>query len=375
MNENLSDTSKHLSPHTNAVRRQGTVSRVAGIVGEILATLAVLCGLYVIWQLWWTGVQSEHSQMETRQASSWSEPAANKGGEEKIASKQDGQAPVQPQSAKRGELIAQLYVPRFGSTWQRNIVEGTSADLLAYGGIGHYSQTQMPGQIGNFALAGHRAGYGEPLSSVDKLSEGDPIVVRTQDYWYVYHFTAKKIVDPTQVDVIAPNPEHPEQEATKATITLTTCEPKYATAAHRWISWGELDYWAKVSDGVPTELAAKSNGGVTIVSETHSSPLVKMGTLSPIVTLLLLAYIVIYLAALLAWRYPKLEAISDGREPKPYLSFYGWLTRHQAGIKPVRIVLMALLLLTVACALFEWVFPWMAANVPFMRAISNYPTV
>ncbi len=42
-------------------------------------------------------------------------------------------------------------------------------------------------------------------------------------------------------------------------ITLTTCEPKYTTATHRWISYGELSYWAKVSDGVPEELATSSN--------------------------------------------------------------------------------------------------------------------
>ena len=52
----------------------------------------------------------------------------------------------------------------------------------------------MPGQVGNFAFAGHRNGYGQPLGDVDKLQEGDPIIVRTQDYWYVYHYTSYKIV-------------------------------------------------------------------------------------------------------------------------------------------------------------------------------------
>ncbi|OZG49068.1 class E sortase [Bombiscardovia coagulans] len=375
MNEETSETSKHRSSVTHHKKQQGSVSRVAGIVGEILATLAILCGLYVVWQLWWTGIQSQHTQYETLKATSWSAPASPTGGKEKVAPEQTGPMPVQPQNVKRGDLVAQLYIPRFGATWERNVVEGTSADLLAYGGIGHYSQSQMPGQTGNFALAGHRAGYGEPLSNVDKLREGDPIVVRTQDYWYVYHYTNKKIVDPSEVSVIAPNPEHPEEEATKAAITLTTCEPKYATAAHRWISWGDFDYWAKVSDGIPRELAANNNGGVTFESKRSPSPLVKFGSLLPVMTLLLLAYVVIYLSALLAWRYPKLKAISDGREPRPYLSMYGWLSRHQSGIKPVRCVLMVLLALVVACAMFEWGFPWMAAHVSFMRSISNFPTV
>ncbi|RBP99624.1 class E sortase [Bifidobacterium xylocopae] len=374
MSQQPSDQSRHLSHEPFEPSRQGTVSKLAGLAGEILATLAILCGLYVAWQLWWTGVQSEHAQTQARQSASWTAPASDKG-REKVAHKQDGEPPVQPQTAHRGEMIGQLYVPRFGATWERNLVEGTSADLLAYGGIGHYTQSQMPGQKGNFALAGHRAGYGEPLSQVDKLQEGDPIVVRTKDYWFVYHYTSKKIVDPSQVNVIAPNPEHPDQPATTRMITLTTCEPKYATAAHRWISWGQLDYWAKVSDGVPLELSAKNNGGVTFESERSASPLVRMGSLLPVITALLLVYAVIYLAALIAWRFPRLKAMSEGREPQPYLSIYGWLNRHQAGIAPVRWILMILLGLLAVCALFQWIFPWMTANIPFMRALSNYPTI
>jgi hypothetical protein len=67
--------------------------------------------------------------------------------------------------------------------------EGTSNEQLAKHGLGHYHETQMPGQLGNFAVAGHRSGYGEPLAHVDELQEGDAIVVRTKDYWYVYHYT------------------------------------------------------------------------------------------------------------------------------------------------------------------------------------------
>lgn len=47
---------------------------VLGILGEVLMTLAAVCALYVVWQMWWTGVQSEHTQVETRQSASWSDP-------------------------------------------------------------------------------------------------------------------------------------------------------------------------------------------------------------------------------------------------------------------------------------------------------------
>ena len=36
---------------------------VLGILGEVLMTLAAVCALYVVWQMWWTGVQSEHTQV------------------------------------------------------------------------------------------------------------------------------------------------------------------------------------------------------------------------------------------------------------------------------------------------------------------------
>ena len=36
-------------------------------------------------------------------------------------------------------------------------------------GPGHYTNSQLPGQIGNFALAGHRVGKGEPFLNLDQL--------------------------------------------------------------------------------------------------------------------------------------------------------------------------------------------------------------
>ena len=76
------------------------------------------------------------------------------------------------------------------------MVEGTDEAELSLHGLGHYPSTQMPGSVGNFAVAGHRNGYGRPLGDVDLLQEGDAIIVRTKDYWYVYKYTTYKIVTP-----------------------------------------------------------------------------------------------------------------------------------------------------------------------------------
>lgn len=345
---------------------------VLGILGEVLMTLAAVCALYVVWQMWWTGVQSEHTQVETRQSASWSDPAG--GDSSKVAKAQSGDVPVQPTSASDGELIAQVYVPRFGQGWVRNVVEGTDEAELSLHGLGHYPSTQMPGSVGNFAVAGHRNGYGRPLGDVDLLQEGDAIIVRTKDYWYVYKYTTCKIVTPEHSEVIAANPEDLNTPPSKRMITLTTCEPKYTTATHRWISYGELSYWAKVSDGVPQELATSSNSAKVAFSSSNTSQsfVSKLGTLQPIVLWALVAYLVLYIAALVAWRYPVLREIRAGKRRRPDASIYGWLLRHQPGPLVIRWALLILLLFIVSVALIQWACPWAASNIPILQSMSNY---
>ena len=344
---------------------------VLGILGEVLMTLAAVCALYVVWQMWWTGVQSEHTQVETRQSASWSDPAG--GDSSKVAKAQSGDVPVQPTSASDGELIAQVYVPRFGQGWVRNVVEGTDEAELSLHGLGHYPSTQMPGSVGNFAVAGHRNGYGQPLGDVDKLQEGDPIIVRTKDYWYVYHYTRYEIVLPTDVHVIAPNPEDSTANPTKRMITLTTCEPKYSTPTHRWISYGELAYWAKVSDGVPKELATTDSSGAVMFSTTETPSIAsRIGSLDKVVFGALVVWLVLFIAAAVAWRWPVLREIRAGERRRPDASIYGGLLRLQPGVAPIRWLLLALLLFAAAAALFQWGFPWAAANIPFLQQMSNF---
>ena len=345
---------------------------VLGILGEVLMTLAAVCALYVVWQMWWTGVQSEHTQVETRQSASWSDPAG--GDSSKVAKAQSGDVPVQPTSASDGELIAQVYVPRFGQGWVRNVVEGTDEAELSLHGLGHYPSTQMPGSVGNFAVAGHRNGYGRPLGDVDLLQEGDAIIVRTKDYWYVYKYTTHKIVTPEHSEVIAANPEDLNTPPSKRMITLTTCEPKYTTATRRWISYGELSYWAKVSDGVPQELATSSSSAKVAFSSSNTSQsfVSKLGTLQPIVLWALVAYLVLYIAALVAWRYPVLREIRAGKRRRPDASIYGWLLRHQPGPLVIRWALLILLLFIVSVVLIQWACPWAASNIPILQSMSNY---
>ena len=356
--------------------RQGLLWSIMGILAELLLTMAAVCGLYVAWQMWWTGVQSEHAQVEMRQSANWTSPGS--GSADAVAPAQEGDPPVQPESAAEGDLIATVYIPRFGDQWERNLVQGTSLTQLNKHGLGHYTESQWPGQVGNFALAGHRNGYGQPLGDVDKLQPGDAIVVRTQDYWYVYEYTSSEIVLPDEVRVIGENPLDPGVAPTARMITMTTCEPKYSTPTHRWISYGTLKYWAKVADGWPQELATSDvSGGVTFTNnmDTTVSPVARLDSLAPVVAFALVAYAIVFVAALVAWRFPLLRAIRAGERRRPDVSLYGWLMRHQPGVLPIRVLLMALLLFAAAAALFEWGFPWAASTIPYLQQMSNFTAV
>lgn len=352
------------------------LSAILGVIAELLITAAIIIGGYIAWQLWWTGAQAEAVQVDQRNAVQWIAPQTQSNRSYSIAKPQQGDIPVQPASANYGDMIAQLYIPRFGKSWQRNVVEGTDITQLNRHGVGHYEDTQMPGQMGNFAIAGHRAGYGEPLAHVDELQKGDAIIVRTKDYWYVYEYTNFEIVTPDTVQVVAAVPNHPDIPADNRYITMTTCEPRYANPTHRWISYGKLKYWAKVSDGVPQELADTADSGNISFSSSAQTPVTTLVTsMKQVIVALAIAFCVLYLAALLSYRFPALRAIREGRRRKPIFSLYGALYRHLPGVAVVRIALMLVLACGAFFALMEWGYPWAASTIPYLQVASNFVAV
>lgn len=346
--------------------------QAAGIIGELLIAFAVICALYIAWQMWWTGEQAEHTQVEARQAISWQNPKT--GDKTKIALPQNTDPPTLSKP-KSEDLVARLYIPRFGNQWERNVVEGITPDILSKRGLGHYPTTQMPGAIGNFAVAGHRNGYGQPLGDVDLLKPGDAIVVRTKDYWFVYKYTSYKIVTPDHGEVIDANPDHPGEKPTKRMLTLTTCEPKYTAATHRWISYAKFAYWAKISDGIPKELSTiDEQGKVKFINNEQQSLVSRLSSLVPVMVVVLLVYMMIFVAGAIAWQWPELRAIHSGLKKKPDASIFGGLLRIQPGITAIRWILSILIYFFIVLALFQWIFPWGASTIPFLQQMSNYST-
>ncbi|PWG59599.1 class E sortase [Bifidobacterium catulorum] len=368
--------SSTVSPRRTNRNGGGTAaSSVLGIIGEILLTMAAILALYIAWQLWWTGVVAEQAQADQSSNASWVAPKQSGNGYA-IAKAQSGEPPVEPKTANTGDLIGQIYIPRFGSAWHRNIVQGTDAYELSRHGLGHYEETQMPGELGNVAIAGHRSGYGEPLAHVDEFQKGDKIILRTKDYWYVYTYTNYTIVTPEHTEVVASVPGKPGETPKDRYVTLTTCEPRYTTATHRWISYGKFDYWAKVSDGIPQELAGDMSSGKVEFVQNQASPLARLSSvMAKAIIGLAIAYVVVYLASLIAWRYPALRRLKAGHRPAPGVSIYGWIYRRQPGPALIRWVLLLIAALAIVGCLFQWGFPWAASNIPYLQVTSNFVAV
>lgn len=146
-------------------------------------------------------------------------------------------APSEPPAApelppiEEGDPIARIEMPTIGV--DSIVVAGVQTSDLKKG-PGHYPGTPLPGQLGNTAIAGHRTTYGQPFFDVDKLHVGDQIVVTTLTGRFVYSVTGQRIVSAQDYAVVATT------DPTRATITLTSCHPKW-TARDRIIITGELD--------------------------------------------------------------------------------------------------------------------------------------
>jgi sortase A len=245
------------------------------LTGEIFITAGVILGLFVVWQLFYTDIQSGRTQAAALDTLTFPEmPRVEAGAGPVETAEPDAPEFVQliPDELKvyspsgapvldvpsEATTFGALHVPRWGYDYVKPISEGTSrARVLDALGIGRYTDTAMPGEVGNFAMAGHRTTYGKPFTDIQTLENGDALVVQTDEAWFVYRVTSSEIVQPGYMAAIAPTPDQPGVAPTVASITLTTCHPRYS-AAQRYIVHGELEYWAPTGHGYPSEIVEEA---------------------------------------------------------------------------------------------------------------------
>ena len=292
------------APATAAGRRPGgfrdePVRTVVRGIGELLITLGIVLGLFVVYELYITdlfGAQKQAAAQEQMQQM-W---AAD---DPTLTAPTSGPTPsapeqvVDPADRERryatvtGEGFANIYIPVFGADYVYPIVEGTTTDDL-YGKPGHYDDTQYPGELGNFAVAGHRVSKGSPFNALDTLNSCDAIVIETEDTWFVYRVlpmsdeaagwnpaarpqcdgvqpltgeyqgvVGREIVDPSDYAQVLPVP-HVDASgpaavaaATQRLVTLTTCHPQFSDAQRMIIHGVLTTTYAKAPGFLPPELA------------------------------------------------------------------------------------------------------------------------
>jgi sortase A len=269
-NRDAAQIERRASSSRPAHRITRRYARAAGVAGIALGAALLL---FVVYEVYLTGLMYDASQRDATATleGRWKDPA-------------QAVAPV-----TAGDGLVRLYAPALGPGFAATVVEGTAQRDLAKG-PGHYSGTALPGQPGNFAVAGHRGTHGAPFKSIDRLQSCDALIVETADRWFVYRVLplageaagwadgkgtqarcrgvsplsppyrdvpGRAIVAPDFVSAVAPVPGMgPGETITSeaSLITLTSCEP-VMSASERMVVHGILVASYPRAGGRPAELA------------------------------------------------------------------------------------------------------------------------
>ena len=244
------------APPGSGRRRRSAGQLIIQVIGELLITLGLLLVLYVVWELWWTNIDANNKQEQAvgNLFQEFDAPVAP--APETDAEPDYGDPVVMPPIAEEGRTFGVVYIPRFGESYSRPVTSGVGTAVLDSLGLGHYPSTAMPGEVGNFALAGHRQTHGQVLDAIHTLVPGDKVYVQTKDGYYSYVYRNNQIVLPDRVDVIAPVPTQPAAIPTERFLTLTSCNPRFG-AEERIIAYAVMDSWQPLSAGPPAEIAAQ----------------------------------------------------------------------------------------------------------------------
>jgi LPXTG-site transpeptidase (sortase) family protein len=214
----------------------------ATTLGEIMITFGLVLLLFAAYEIWGkAAIIADHQRdLDAQLNEEWGQPA------DPTTTPGPGEQP--PQAPPPGWAIARLHIPRLHNQWV--VVEGVGEKDLKFA-PGHYPKSAGPGQVGNFSVAGHRSPA--MFWDLDRMQVGDAIVVETKTTYYVYRVTARKIVKPTAVEVVAPVPGSPGATPTEAMLTITTCNPKWDNY-ERLVVHAKMERREPRANGPPPEL-------------------------------------------------------------------------------------------------------------------------
>lgn len=248
---------------TDAAPRPRRRATISSVLGELMLTAGVVVLLFVVWQMW-VGDQimgAEANREGAALTEQWDAlppppiPEPIVGDDDEV-----WYEPVIGNRPVGTEDFATLLVPRFGDDYTVPIAGGTTRKYtLDRKRLGLYADSAMPGEVGNFAIAGHRTTWGAALGPIDTLQLGDSIIIAMPEGWYRYEFRNLQYVTPTQVDVLLDVPQIPGLETGERYITLTACSPKHSLA-ERIVAYGVFDQFQPRALGEPDWLHESLGG-------------------------------------------------------------------------------------------------------------------
>ena len=97
------------------------------------------------------------------------------------------------------------------------IVESTDKKYLNHH-VCHFENSAMPGEDGNFALAGHSSTYyyNQVFNELHKVKIGDEIIIKTINDEFTYTITETIVVESDEIEGL-------DKDMIKKEITLVTC--------------------------------------------------------------------------------------------------------------------------------------------------------
>jgi sortase A len=226
-------------------RRLRTMAAHAlGAMGRTLISVGALLLLFVIYQLWGTGLheaRAQHSlsnefEQLLRTTTTTTTVATTTTTTTIVETTEPAPTTtleVQPDEViaafRSGDAIARIRAPKIDL--DKIIVEGVEVDDLRKG-PGHYRSTPMPGQRGNAAIAGHRTTYGAPFNRIDELEPDDEILVSTPQGDFTYKVVPQKDANGELSGhmIVSPNDVWVLNDAGDNRLTLTACHPKYSAS-------------------------------------------------------------------------------------------------------------------------------------------------
>lgn len=112
------------------------------------------------------------------------------------------------------DKIGVIEIPDLGI--QHIIVEGTSEKQIKKN-VGHFENTAMPGEYGNFCLAGHRNNlYNEVFKGLADVEIGTEIIIKALNGEFRYKIYKKEVIEPENFDVL-------NQDLSRKEMTMITC--------------------------------------------------------------------------------------------------------------------------------------------------------